>query len=48
LLEGDQAKAISTANEIREQGIVLDSIITDGLEVAMTRLDDKAPLNCLT
>jgi len=44
LLEGDQVKAVSTAKELREQGIAVDSIITNGLEVAMTRLDNKCTI----
>lgn len=44
LLEGNQAKAVSTAKELREQGVAVDSIIADGLEVAMSRLDDKCTI----
>jgi dimethylamine corrinoid protein len=41
LLDGDQVLAVSTARELRESGVGLQEIVTDGVEAAMTTLDAK-------
>lgn len=44
LLEGDQAGAVSEAKKLREQGVGVDNMVTEGIEVAMTQLDDKCTI----
>ena len=41
LLDGDQAQAISEARKLRESGVGIREIITDGVESAMAQLDAK-------
>lgn len=41
LLAGDHATALAEALRLREAGVSPENIVTDGLEVAMGRLDDK-------
>ena len=41
LLAGDHAAALAEARRLRANGVSAERIITDGLEVAMGRLDDK-------
>ena len=41
LLEGDHAAALAEARRLRATGMASERIVTDGLEAAMQRLDDK-------
>lgn len=41
LLEGDQTRAVSESKQLRSEGFMLEQIVTEGIEVAMNRLDDK-------
>ncbi len=41
LLEGDRMRAVSETKSLKEEGIGLDRIVTEGIEVAMTKLDEK-------
>lgn len=41
LLDGDQASAVSQATELRDTGVNPDTIVTEGVEAAMVRLDAK-------
>jgi methanogenic corrinoid protein MtbC1 len=41
LLDGDQVLAVSTTRELRESGVGLQEIVTDGVEAAMATLDAK-------
>lgn len=41
LLDGDQVLAVSTTRELRESGVGLQKIITEGVEAAMATLDAK-------
>jgi len=41
LLEGDHAAALAEARRLRSAGMASERIVTEGLEAAMQRLDDK-------
>jgi len=41
LLEGDHAAALAEARRLRTAGMASERIVTEGLEAAMQRLDDK-------
>jgi len=41
LLEGDQSRAVSETRQLRKEGLPIERIVTEGIEVAMNRLDDK-------
>jgi methanogenic corrinoid protein MtbC1 len=44
LVEGDRTRAVSEAGRLIKAGVGRESIITDGLEVAMKRLESKCTL----
>ena len=44
LLEGDQTEAVSQATALQDAGIHADTIITEGVETAMVRLDAKCTI----
>ena len=41
LLEGDHAAALAEARRLRDKGMTVERIVTEGLETAMQQLDDK-------
>ncbi len=41
LLDGDHAAALAEARRLRASGLAAEQIVTEGLEAAMRRLDDK-------
>lgn len=41
LLDGDQAGALAEARKLRDSGVECERIVTEGVEAAMTRLDNK-------
>ncbi|WIM06685.1 MAG: cobalamin-dependent protein [Candidatus Nitricoxidivorans perseverans] len=44
LLAGDHAAALAETRRLREAGVGAERIVTDGLEAAMGRLDDKCTI----
>jgi dimethylamine corrinoid protein len=41
LLDGDQAGALAETRKLRDAGVERERIVTEGMEAAMTQLDDK-------
>jgi methanogenic corrinoid protein MtbC1 len=44
ILEGNVAVSVSLARQLREQGVSMEAIITEGVEAAMSTLDAKCTL----